>query len=107
VGVGLLGSGLGAFVLDEYVLRAVVPNTEYPSIPVAVAAAFVVHLTAAVGDRHPWRRTVAVSAVGVFLACAVALATVVAGWAAPSGIVLGFALGLTWSTTLELSSRIA
>ena len=106
-GVGLLGSGLGAFVLDEYVLRAVVPNTEYPSIPVAVAAAFVVHLTAAVGDRHPWRRTVAVSAVGVFLACAVALATVVAGWAAPSGIVLGFALGLTWSTTLELSSRIA
>lgn len=107
LGIGMLGSGLGAYVLDEHVLRAVVPMAEYPSIPVAVAAAFVVHLTAAVGDRQPWGRTVAVSAVGVFFACTVALATVVAGWAAPTGIVLGFALGLTWSTSLELSSRIA
>jgi hypothetical protein len=31
-----------------------------------------------------------------------ALGTVVAGWAAPSGIILGFALGLGWAAALEL-----
>ncbi len=105
--VGLLGSGLGAHLLDRYALQAVVPGTEFPAVPVAVAAALLVHVTAAVGARHDWGRTVATAATGVFLACTVALATVVAGWAAPSGVVLGFALGLTWSTSLELPGRFA
>lgn len=43
----------------------------------------------------------------LFLACTVGLATIVAGWAAPSGIVLGFALGPTWSTALELPVKLA
>lgn len=105
-GLGLLGSGLGAHVLDHYVLQAVVPGSEFPSVPVAVAAALLVHATAAVGARSEWGTTVATAAVGVFLACTVALAALVAGWAAPSGIALGFALGLTWSTSLEISSRV-
>lgn len=106
VALGLLGSGLGAHVLDEYVLRAVVPRSAFPSVPVAVTAALVVHVTATWGSRLSWGRAVATAAVGLFLVSAVALATIVAGWAAPSGIALGFALGLTWSTGLELSARI-
>lgn len=106
-GVGVLGSGLGAHFLDHYVLHAVVPGSEFPSVPVAAAAAFLVHTTAAVGARHTWGGGVATAAVGVFMVCTVALATIVAGWAAPSGIVLGFTLGLVWSTTLELPARLA
>lgn len=105
-GLGMLGSGLGAHLLDRYVLHAVVPRTEFPSVPVALAAALLVHATAGMGARHAWGRAVATAAAGVFLACTVALATVVAGWAAPTGIVLGFALGLVWSTSLELSARL-
>jgi hypothetical protein len=32
----------------------------------------------------------------------VGLGTLVAGWAAPSGIALGAALGMAWATLLEL-----
>lgn len=104
--LGVLGSGLGAELLDQRVLHGVVPRAGFPSVPVAVAAALAVHGTAAVGRRHAWGGTVAAAAVGVFLACTVALATLVAGWAAPSGIVLGLGLGLAWSTSVELSARL-
>lgn len=104
--LGVLGSGLGAELLDQEVLHGVVPRTGFPSVPVAVAAALLVHGTAAVGNRHAWGATVAAAAVGVFLACTVALAALVAGWAAPSGIVLGLGLGLAWSTSVELSTRL-
>lgn len=105
-GLGMLGSGFGAYVLDQYVLDAIVPRTEYPSVPVAVAASLLVHATAGVGARHSWGGTVATAAAALFLACSVGLATIVAGWSAPTGIVLGFALGLTWSTSLELPVKM-
>lgn len=104
---GMLGAGLGAWLLDRYVLHAVVPRTEFPAVPVAVAAALLVHTTATVGARGSWGKTVATSAGGLFLTSAVALAALVAGWAAPSGLALGFALGLIWSTAVELSARLA
>lgn len=103
---GVLGSGVGAELLDGHVLHGVVPRAGFPSVAVAVAAALLVHGTAAAGSRLAWRGTVAASAVGVFLASTVALAALVAGWAAPSGIVLGFGLGLAWSTSVELSARV-
>lgn len=102
-GVGLLGAGGGAYWLDRFVLEGVVPRAEYPSMPVAVAAALMVHAAAAAVRRSGWGPSVAAAAVGFFLVCAVAVATVVAGWAAPSGIVLGFAIGLGWATTVELT----
>ncbi len=101
-GVGVLGAGGGAYFLDRYVLEGVVPHAEYPSVPVAVAAALMAHATAAAARRWGWGPSVATAAVGFFLVCTVALATVVAGWAAPSGVLLGFAIGLGWATTLEL-----
>lgn len=104
--LGLVGAGLGAHLLDERVLHGVVPRAGYPSVPVAVAAGLMVHATAVVGARRAWGGTVAAAAVGLFLACAVALAALVAGWAAPSGIALGFGLGLAWSTVLELPARL-
>ena len=103
---GLLGGGLGAHFLDHYALHAVVPRTQFPSVPVAVAAALMVHVSALVGGRQRWSRAVATAGAGLFLTCTVALAALVAGWAAPSGIVLGFGLGLVWSMSLELSARL-
>ena len=102
VGVGVLGATAGAYFLDRFVLEGLVPHAEYPSVPVAAAAALMAHATAGAARRWGWGPSVATAAVGSFLVCTVALATVVAGWAAPSGILLGFAIGLGWATTLEL-----
>lgn len=105
--IGLLGAGLGAHLLDRYVLEGVVPRTQFPAVPVAVTAALMVHVTARAGARLAWNRAVTRAALSFFLVCTVALATIVAGWAAPTGIVLGFALGLTWGTAVELEARLA
>lgn len=48
----------------------------------------------------------ATAGAGTFVTCAVALGTVVAGWAAPSGIALGFTMGLAWATLLELPRTV-
>lgn len=102
VGLGIVAGGGGAYALDIYVLEGVVPRAEYPSVPVTVAAALLVHATAVASRRWGWTPGVVTAGVGTFLLCAVALGTVVAGWAAPSGIVLGLALGFGWATLLEL-----
>lgn len=103
---GLVGAGLGAYFLDMHVLEGVVPRAEFPSVPVAVATSLAVHLSAGVARRWGWGPAVSASGAGFFLICTVALGTLVAGWAAPSGIVLGFALGLCWSTLLELPATV-
>lgn len=102
VGIGLVGAAGGAYFLDRYVIEGPVPRAEYPSVPVAVAAALLVHTTAVTARRWGWAPSVACAGTGTFVLCAVGLGTVVAGWAAPSGIALGLALGMTWSMTLEL-----
>lgn len=105
--LGLLGAGLGAHLLDRYVLEGVVPRTQFPAVPVAVTAALMVHVTARAGARLAWNRAVSRAALSFFLVCTAALAAMVAGWAAPTGVVLGFALGLTWATAVELEARLA
>ncbi len=100
--LGVAGAGGGAYFLDMFVLEGVVPRAEFPSVPVAVAAAILTHSTAIMARRWGWGPGVGTAGAGVFLVCAVALGTVVAGWAAPSGIALGFALGLGWATVVEL-----
>ncbi len=102
VGLGLVGASGGAYFLDRMVLEGVVPRAEYPSVSVAVAASLLVHITAATARRWGWGPSVATAGVAAFVVCTVALASVVAGWTAPSGIALGFALGLGWSTAVEL-----
>ncbi len=104
--LGIVGTGVGAALLDNLVLEGVVPGAEFPSVSVAVAAAILVHSTAGGAAWGGWGRAVTVAAVGTFLAATVALATVVAGWSAPSGIVLGFALGLAWATALEVQGLL-
>ncbi len=102
VGIGLTGAGGGAYFLDRYVIEGLVPGAEYPSVPVAVAAVLMVHTTVVVGRKWGWAPSVATAGAGTFVTCTVALGTVVAGWAAPSGIALGFAMGLAWAMALEL-----
>jgi len=102
VAVGLIGAGGGAFFLDRFVLEGHVPGAEFPSVPVAVAAALLVQTTALVARAYDWAGAVACAALGTFVLCTVGLGTVVAGWAAPSGIALGLALGMAWAATLEL-----
>ncbi len=104
--VGMVGAGLGAYGLDRFVLEGVVPRAEFPSVPVSVAAALLVHLTVAAGQRAGWVPGVTVAAMMTFVLFTVALGAVVAGWAAPSGIALGMALGMAWATTLELQRII-
>ena len=106
VAVGLVGAGGGAYALDRFVLEGIVPRAEYPSVPVAVATAFLVHATAVVARKAGWGPSVATAGVGTFVVVTVALGTLVAGWAAPSGIALGFALGLGWATALELPRTV-
>ncbi len=102
VGLGVVVGGGGAWALDLHVLEGVVPGAEYPSVPVTVAAVLLVHATAVAARRWGWTPGVITAGVGTFLLCSVALGTVVAGWAAPSGIALGLALGFGWATLLEL-----
>jgi len=102
IGFGLVGAAGGAFFLDRMMLQGHVPGAEYPSVPVAVAAVLLVHTTALSHRTRGWEPAVACGGVGAFVLCTVALGTVVAGWAAPSGIVLGLALGMAWAAALEL-----
>lgn len=102
VGVGVVGAAGGAYFLDRFVLEGHVPNAEFPSVPVAVVAALLIQTTALTARRLSWASAVGCAAIGTFVMCTVALGTVVAGWAAPSGIALGLALGLAWASALEL-----
>ncbi|MEX2497709.1 MAG: DedA family protein [Wenzhouxiangellaceae bacterium] len=102
IGVGVVSAAAGAYFLDRFVLDGHVPGAEFPSVQVAVAAALLVHSTALFGRILDWGGAVACAAIGTFGLCTVALGTLVAGWAAPSGIALGLALGMAWATTLEL-----
>jgi len=102
VGVGILGAAGGAYVLDRFVLEGVVPNAEFPSVSVAVASALLIQTTAFVFRMSSWRRAVIHAGSSTFLLVTVALATLVAGTTAPSGIALGLALGVAWATIVEL-----
>lgn len=102
IGFGMVGTAGGAYLLDTMALQGHVPGAEYPSVPVAVAAVLLVHTTALTHRLRGWEGAVACAAVGAFVLCTVALGTVVAGWAAPSGIVMGLALGMAWAAALEL-----
>ncbi|MEX2531112.1 MAG: DedA family protein [Gemmatimonadota bacterium] len=106
VGVGIVGVAVGAFVLDRFVLEGIVPRAEFPSVPVAVASALWIHATVVAGEAGGWGRGVTTSAVTFFLLCSVALATIVAGWAAPSGIALALAMGIMWASWLEVQAML-
>jgi membrane protein DedA with SNARE-associated domain len=106
VGVGIAGAGGGAYFLDRFVIEGLVPRAEFPSVTMAVAAALLVHATAVAARRFGWTPAVATAGVSTFLLCVVGLGTVVAGWAAPSGIALGTAMGLGWAALLELPSAL-
>ncbi|HKL53595.1 MAG TPA: DedA family protein [Wenzhouxiangellaceae bacterium] len=99
---GILGATGGAFALDRFVLEGHVPSAEFPAVSVSAAAALVVHATALVARVRSWGAGVVCGAFGAFGLVLVALAGIVAGWAAPSGITLGLAMGLGWAALLEL-----
>ncbi|MFO7582011.1 DedA family protein [Guyparkeria sp.] len=102
IGVGVICAAGGAYFLDRFVLEGVVPDAEFPSVPVAAAAALLIQTTALTFRISNWGPAVAYAGVGAFVLFTVALGTLVAGWAAPSGIVLGLALGIGWATLVEL-----
>lgn len=106
VAIGIVGAGGGAYALDRFVLEGIVPRAEYPSVPVAVTTALLVHATAVVARKAGWGPSVTTAGVGTFVLVTVALGTLVAGWAAPSGIALGLAMGLGWAAALELPRTV-
>ncbi|WP_410473923.1 VTT domain-containing protein [Guyparkeria sp. TX1] len=102
IGAGVLCAAGGAYFLDRFVLEGVVPDAEFPSVPVAAAAALLIQTTAFTFRMSNWRSAVAYAGIGTFVLFTVGMGTLVAGWAAPSGIVLGLALGVGWATLVEL-----
>lgn len=106
IGVGFLGAAVGAYFLDRFVLEGVVPNAEFPSVPVAAAAALLIQTTAFTFRMSNWGGAVVYAGIATFVFFTVALSTLVAGWAAPSGIVLGLALGIAWSSIVELVPHV-
>jgi len=106
IGVGVLCAAGGAYFLDRFVLEGVVPNAEFPSVPVAAAAALLIQTTAFTFRMSNWGAAVVYAGIATFVFFTVALSTLVAGWAAPSGIVLGLALGIAWASIVELVPRV-
>lgn len=68
IAIGIVGAAGGAYFLDRFVLEGHVPNAEFPSVPVAVAAALLVNATATVARKLDWAGAVACAATGTFLA---------------------------------------
>ena len=102
IGVGLVFAAGGAYLLDRFALEGVVPNAEFPSVPVTVAAVLLVQTTAFTFRMWSWGAAVVCAGIATFLLFTVGLGTLVAGSAAPSGVVLGLALGIAWATVVEL-----
>ena len=100
--VGVVGAVGGAYFLDRFVLTGHVPNADFPSVSVAAAAALLIQTTAFTFRVSNWGFAVVCAGIGTFVLCKVALGTLVAGWAAPSGVALGMALGLAWAATVSL-----
>jgi len=102
IALGVVGATVGASFLDNVVLEGHVANAEYPSISAAVASVMGIHGVALTMRLRSWASSVACAGVAVFGVLAVALANIVAGWSAPSGIALGIAIGVSWAALLEL-----
>jgi membrane protein DedA with SNARE-associated domain len=103
--LGTLGASAGAWFIDAYVVPTL-RGTEFPSVTVATVVALVVHATVALGTRTTWRRAVAAGAAGVFVVAVVAVAALLVHQTAPTGVVLAIAAALTWSSGLEIQSRL-
>ncbi|MFP4217047.1 MAG: DedA family protein [Phycisphaerae bacterium] len=106
IGVGLALAAGGAYLLDRFALTGVVPNAEFPSVPVTAVAALLVQTTAFTFRMSNWRSAVVCAGIGTFVLGAVGLGTLVAGSAAPSGVVLGLALGIAWASVVELLRHV-
>jgi undecaprenyl-diphosphatase len=102
IGAGVIGAVAGATLLDRFVLEGHVANAEFPSISVAAAAALAVHAVALTMRLRDWSGAVACAGFALFGVLTIALAVLVAGWSAPSGIALGIGIGLSWAVLLEL-----
>lgn len=100
--IGVIGATAGAFILDRFVLSSHVENAEFPSVSVAAVSALLVHGTALTARLNNWASAVACAGLVAFIVFTIALGTLVAGWAAPSGIALGLAFGMAWAAALEL-----
>jgi undecaprenyl-diphosphatase len=100
--VGVVGAAGAASLLDRYFLESDIANAEFPCISVAAATALAVHAVALTLRLGNWSRAVACTGLASFAVLTVALAAIVAGWSAPTGVALGVGIGLCWGALLEL-----
>lgn len=102
--LGVLGAALTGWLVDTLVTERLA-GTQFPSVPVVVAAALTVHLTATVGSRS-WARAVRTAAAGAFLTGLVAVASFLTQRATLTGVAFGAALGVAWATATEVQARM-
>lgn len=104
--VGAFGTA-GAAWLVEQVVTERIPRTRWPSLPVAIVVALVVHAVAVAGTRLRWAAAVTTTAVGVFVVTVVGLAALVTAQGSPTGILFGVALGAAWAAAVEVQARLS
>ena len=100
--VGVVGAAGAATLLDRFFLESYIAKAEFPCISVAAATALAVHAVALTLRLRDWSRAVACAGFALFGVLTIALAALVAGWSAPTGIALGVGIGLCWGALLEL-----
>lgn len=107
--VRIAAAGAGALAAAELLATALpetAGSTRFPADAVALACALAVQATALAGHVRSWTTAIRAAAVGAFMCVAVALAALVDGHAALSGVLAGAALGVTWGAVLEVNARL-
>ncbi|MFN2555875.1 MAG: DedA family protein [Nitriliruptorales bacterium] len=103
--VGAFGTA-GSTWLVQQVITERIPGTGWPSLPVAIAGALLVHAVAVAVTRLRWAAAVTTMAVGTFIVAVVGLAALVNADASFTGVLFGAAFGAAWAAAVELQGRL-
>ncbi len=102
--VGSFGTAGSAWLVQQVITERI-PGTSWPSLPVAVAGALLVHAVAVAVTRLRWAAAVTTMAVGTFIVAVVGLAALVTAEGSLTGVLFGAAFGAAWAAGVELQAR--
>ncbi|MDQ4129622.1 MAG: DedA family protein, partial [Actinomycetota bacterium] len=103
--VGAFGTAASAWLVQQVITERI-PGTRWPSLPIAIAGALLVHAVAAAVTRLRWAAAVTTMAVGAFVVALVGLADLVTAEGTLTGVLFGAAFGAAWAAAVELQARL-